>query len=53
MYFLRTWTATKRASFLDPVEHLVNLGAVFQEAATDLARLDEVLRYPVVRVTAP
>jgi NHLM bacteriocin system ABC transporter peptidase/ATP-binding protein len=34
-------------SFLDPVERLVNLGAVFQEAGTDMTRLDDVLRYPV------
>jgi ABC-type bacteriocin/lantibiotic exporter with double-glycine peptidase domain len=35
------------ASFLDPVERLVDLGAVFQEAGTDLTRLDDVLRFPV------
>jgi len=34
-------------SFLGPVEQMVNLGAYFQEAGTDLTRLDDVLRYPV------
>jgi NHLM bacteriocin system ABC transporter peptidase/ATP-binding protein len=35
------------ASFLDPVQHLVDLGEYMQEAGTDLTRLDDVLRYPV------
>ncbi len=34
------------ASFLGPVDRLMNLGGRFQQAGADLARLDDVLRYP-------
>ena len=37
-------------SFLDPIGRLVNLGETFQEAGTDMTRLDDVLRYPVERL---
>ena len=40
-------------SFLEPVGQLVSLGEYFQEAATDLTRLDDVLRYPVEREPEP
>ena len=46
-------------SFLEPVGRLVELGESFQQAGTDLTRLDDVLRYPVepnlstTAVTAP
>jgi NHLM bacteriocin system ABC transporter peptidase/ATP-binding protein len=40
------------ASFLGPVERLVNLGEYFEEAGTDLTRLDDVLRYPVDQPSA-
>jgi NHLM bacteriocin system ABC transporter peptidase/ATP-binding protein len=40
-------------AFLWPVGQLVNLGSRLQEATGDLARLDDVLRYPVDPQTMP
>jgi len=42
------------ASFSDPFNQIVNLGARWQEASGDMNRLDDVLRHPIAPVpTAP
>lgn len=41
------------ASFVDPVNELVNLGSSIQEVHGDLNRLDDVLKYPAEENAAP
>lgn len=38
---------TLLSSFMDPVNHVVSLGARLQETEADLTRLEDVLQYPV------